>query len=56
MTDNQIVRAAIHPVIGVARVGNSEQEFFVQVWCKSLRTEGSKKEQAEACVPRCKEA
>ena len=29
MPDNKIVRAAIHPGIGIARVGNSEHEFFV---------------------------
>ena len=29
MPDTKIVRAAIHPGIGLARVGNSEQEFFV---------------------------
>jgi hypothetical protein len=27
--DTRIVRASIHPAIGVARVGNSESEFFV---------------------------
>jgi hypothetical protein len=27
--DNQIVRAAIHPAIGIARVGNSEEQFFL---------------------------
>ena len=27
-TDQQIVRAAIHPAIGVARVGNSQDEYF----------------------------
>lgn len=27
--DNQIVRAMIHPAIGVARVGNSPDEFFI---------------------------
>jgi hypothetical protein len=27
--DTQIVRAAIHPAIGVARVGNSRREFYV---------------------------
>jgi len=26
---NSIVRAAIHPSIGVARLGNSEDEFFL---------------------------
>lgn len=28
-TDTQIIRATIHPAIGVARVGNSETAFFV---------------------------
>ena len=28
-TDTEIVRAAIHPAIGVARVGNSESDFFI---------------------------
>ncbi|NUK13115.1 hypothetical protein HRW18_35195, partial [Streptomyces lunaelactis] len=28
MPDN-IVRAAIHPAIGVARVGNSQDEYFL---------------------------
>ena len=27
--DRRVVRAAIHPAIGVARVGNSEDEFFI---------------------------
>jgi len=27
--DTRIVRAAIHPAIGIARVGNSEKDFFV---------------------------
>ena len=27
--DNRIVRAAIHPAIGIARVGNSEDHYFV---------------------------
>src|SRR5580692_7355649 len=27
--DTQVVRAAIHPAIGVARVGNSEKGFFI---------------------------
>lgn len=26
--DNTIVRAAIHPGIGIARVGNSENEYY----------------------------
>lgn len=25
----RIVRAAIHPAIGIARVGNSPQEFYI---------------------------
>ncbi|HEY0069298.1 MAG TPA: LodA/GoxA family CTQ-dependent oxidase [Chloroflexia bacterium] len=28
-TDMTIVRAAIHPAIGIARVGNSEKEYFI---------------------------
>ncbi|MBT9099248.1 LodA/GoxA family CTQ-dependent oxidase [Methylovulum psychrotolerans] len=28
-TDTEIVRAAIHPAIGIARVGNSADEFFI---------------------------
>jgi hypothetical protein len=27
--DSKIVRAAIHPSIGVARVGNSKDEFYI---------------------------
>ncbi len=27
--DNTIIRAAIHPAIGIARVGNSEDEYFI---------------------------
>lgn len=27
--DTTVVRAAIHPAIGIARVGNSEQDFFI---------------------------
>src|ERR1700759_4419564 len=27
--DDQIVKAAIYPAIGVARVGNSKEEFFI---------------------------
>lgn len=27
--DTAIVRAAIHPSIGIARVGNSEDEFYI---------------------------
>src|SRR5262245_9754926 len=29
MADTRVVRCAIHPAIGVARVGNSQEEFFV---------------------------
>ncbi|MDZ4717716.1 MAG: LodA/GoxA family CTQ-dependent oxidase, partial [Roseiflexaceae bacterium] len=29
MPDRMVVRAAIHPGIGIARVGNSPDEFFV---------------------------
>lgn len=29
VSDNCIVRAAIHPSIGVARIGNSQDEFFI---------------------------
>jgi len=28
-SDTKIVRAAIHPAIGVARVGNSKKEFYI---------------------------
>ena len=28
LTDNAIARAAIYPAIGVARVGNSQDEYF----------------------------
>jgi hypothetical protein len=28
-TDSKVVRAAIHPAIGIARVGNSENEFYI---------------------------
>jgi L-lysine epsilon oxidase-like protein len=28
-SDRKVVRAAIHPSIGIARVGNSEEEFFI---------------------------
>src|SRR5262249_54502967 len=27
--DDEIVRAAIHPAIGVARIGNSDNEYFI---------------------------
>src|SRR3712207_2166863 len=29
VTDTKVVRAAIHPAIGVARVGNSQEGYFV---------------------------
>src|SRR5215211_212018 len=29
MNNNIIVRAVIHPAIGIARIGNSEQEYFI---------------------------
>ena len=28
-TDRTIVRAAIHPAIGIARIGDSESEYFI---------------------------
>ncbi|WP_191488874.1 LodA/GoxA family CTQ-dependent oxidase [Pseudomonas sp. FEN] len=37
--DNRIVSAAIHPAIGVARVGNSESEYFVGPQVTSPRPE-----------------
>jgi hypothetical protein len=29
LVDTTIVKASIHPAIGIARVGDSEQEFFI---------------------------
>ena len=29
LTDSTIVRAAIHPGIGIARIGNSESGYFI---------------------------
>jgi len=28
-TDTRIVRAAIHPALGIARIGNSKNEFYI---------------------------
>lgn len=30
--DTRIVRAAIHPAIGIAPIGNSEREYFLGLW------------------------
>lgn len=50
VVDTQIVRAAIHPGIGVARVGNSRDEFYIgpEVTQPSLTAQGQMRDEQGA--------